>query len=145
MFNQPVAVVPTNHSCQRHSAQLVQGPVHSHPPPSPVFYIHLPPSYFFFSSCFLCFLYCCWAFTISLTTNGSSRVDTSPRSSVVSMAIFLRIRLMIFPERVFGNRFTTWETKTVNCYQRQREILSCDWLTRAKMNSKHILLNALLL
>lgn len=53
-----------------------------------------------------CFLYCSCASIISLTTVGSSKVDTSPRS-LVPMATFLSIRLMIFPERVFGSRFTT--------------------------------------
>lgn len=36
------------------------------------------------------------------TTEGSASVDTSPRLSCWSAAIFLRIRRMIFPDRVLG-------------------------------------------
>lgn len=36
------------------------------------------------------------------TTLGSDRVDMSPNSSGLLSAIFLKIRLIIFPERVFG-------------------------------------------
>ena len=44
----------------------------------------------------LCFL------TMSSTTEGSASVDTSPNSSCWLEAIFLKMRRMIFPERVLG-------------------------------------------
>jgi len=36
------------------------------------------------------------------TTPGSARVDTSPKDFSSPQAIFRKILLMIFPERVFG-------------------------------------------
>lgn len=36
------------------------------------------------------------------TTEGSAKVDVSPISSGFPSAIFLKIRLMIFPDRVLG-------------------------------------------
>ena len=53
-----------------------------------MFYIPL-----FFSACF---------FTISSTTEGSESVEMSPNWSDWFDAIFLRMRRMIFPDRVLG-------------------------------------------
>ncbi len=39
---------------------------------------------------------------ISSTTDGSARVDMSPRSSNSLAAILRKMRRIIFPERVFG-------------------------------------------
>lgn len=45
--------------------------------------------------------------TISSTTDGSAKVETSPSSSGLSAATFLNMRRMIFPDRVFGRPDTT--------------------------------------
>ena len=45
----------------------------------------------------------CLPLRISLTTEGSARVEVSPRSSVSPRAIFLRILLIILPLLVFGS------------------------------------------
>ena len=48
----------------------------------------------------------CWStvcfLTMSSTTEGSASVDTSPNSSCWLEPIFLKMRRMIFPERVLG-------------------------------------------
>src|SRR5581483_8998188 len=44
----------------------------------------------------------CRLLTRSLTTEGSASVEVSPRLPYSSSAIFLRMRRMILPERVFG-------------------------------------------
>lgn len=49
--------------------------------------------------------------TISSTTEGSANVDTSPNSSGLSWATFLRIRRIIFPDRVLGRPDTTYKGK----------------------------------
>ena len=49
--------------------------------------------------------------TISSTTDGSAKVETSPSSSGLSAATFLNMRRMIFPDRVFGRPDTTWWKK----------------------------------
>ena len=45
--------------------------------------------------------------TISSTTEGSASVDTSPNSSGLFWATFLKIRRIIFPDRVLGRSETT--------------------------------------
>ena len=50
--------------------------------------------------------------TISSTTEGSASVDTSPNSSGLSWATFLKMRRIIFPDRVLGRPDTTYRGKT---------------------------------
>lgn len=45
---------------------------------------------------------------ISSTTDGSSRVEVSPKFESSPSAIFRKILLMIFPLLVFGNPVTNW-------------------------------------
>ncbi len=47
---------------------------------------------------------------IDSTMLGSKSVEVSPIESVLPVAIFLRIRRMIFPERVFGNHGTKYKS-----------------------------------
>ena len=61
-----------------------------------------------------CWFVCVCFLTMSSTTEGSARVETSPSSSCLSAAIFLRIRRMIFPDRVLGNPGTTWNNSDIH-------------------------------
>ena len=48
------------------------------------------------------YLFCLWSIK-SFTTEGSANVDVSPKSWYSLAAIFLKILLIILPERVFGS------------------------------------------
>lgn len=50
--------------------------------------------------------------TIFSTTEGSASVETSPNSSGLSWATFLKMRRIIFPDRVLGRPDTTYRGKT---------------------------------
>ena len=54
-----------------------------------------------------------WFSTISSTTDGSDRVEMSPRSSGLSEATCRRIRRMILPDRVLGKPEQNWKKSKV--------------------------------
>ncbi len=66
----------------------------------------------------------CADILISINTEGSRRVLISPKLSPSPAAIFLNIRLIILPERVFGRPLT-------NCILSDLEIAPTFFLTNS--------------
>lgn len=67
--------------------------------------------------------------TISSTTEGSANVDTSPNSSGLSWATFLKIRRIIFPDRVLGRPDTTYKGG-----KKRKKINLRSWFTKTNTN-----------